>query len=105
MLDSDKTMDRKVRKIALKQRFTPNSLQTIVEVKEYNSLDPHWSFPKHSSLFLTSTVPNLCLGLWLRSYFHLYKRVGVKARTNKEQADPLPHTILSCTLVLAIDID
>lgn len=34
-------MDREVRKIALKQRFTPGTLQTIVEVKEYNSLDPH----------------------------------------------------------------
>lgn len=33
-------MDREVRKIALKQRFTPDTLQIVVEVKEYNSLDP-----------------------------------------------------------------
>lgn len=40
MLESVKIMDKEVRKIALKQRFSPSALQ-IVEVKEYNSLDPH----------------------------------------------------------------
>lgn len=41
MLKSVKTMGREVRNISLKQRFTPGTLQTTVEVKKCNSLDIH----------------------------------------------------------------
>lgn len=48
------TMGNEVRNTVLNHCFTPVALQAVVEKKECNSLDPHWSFPKHPSLFLSS---------------------------------------------------
>lgn len=44
-----------------------------------------------SDLSRTSTVPHLHLGRCLHFYFCHCKRVGVKAGTNMDKGDPLPH--------------